>query len=306
MKNDLKEALDRGLTPLRFSEESRRAVAGQTYRKENVIVKKRLSAALVVAMALVLAAAAALAAITVTHSHQAEQISLARAALEEKYGLTAKTLGLFQQTTTEQDGVFTLTLKSDTLHPSLVGEYTVTVKDGKVEAAWSYDNVDAATYASGTLDAAVWGEKQLEAALEDWDAANEYSQPLYQQDEATAETLATPAVQINENESLWMGEVWTSATPDADALNYQQAFDIAVQAVSEEFGLDAAVVANGELLRADEDDESSDFYQNADGQTCWAFSIYVRYEGVEYDFGVVLDGKTGEVLSTSVMTGGNG
>ncbi len=306
MKNDLKDLLDQGLSSLRFSEESRRAVVRRTYGKEFPIMKKRISTALAVTLTLVLIAAVAVAAVTVTRSMQAEKVSLARTALQEKYGLTAKTLGLFQWTTEERDGVFVMTLKSDTIHPSLTGEYTVTVQDGKATASWSYDDVDAAVYESGALDASVWGEKQLEAALKDLDAASGYSIPLYQQETADAEPLATPAVQLKEGERLWMGEIWTQATPGADDLTFRQAFDIAVQAVSEEFGLDASVVANGELVREDENDENSDFSQNAQGQTRWAFSIYIRYEGVEYSFGVVLDGKTGEVLLTNVLTGGNG
>lgn len=304
-KHDLQQVFDQHLSSLRFQVESRQTVIERALGERASVLKKKMSVALVFAIVLVLGAMTAFAAIAVMRSGNANKINLAREALYEKYGLTAQTLGLFLYDAKEENGEYILTWTGSTFHPSLTGVYTTVVKDGKAEARWSHDDVEKSVYDSGDLSASVWGYKQLETAFENRATASEYSQALYRQGEANGEQDA-PEVEpepLKEGETFWKdGEIIHAAEPGADDLTRDQAYEIAVQALSEdfgEFGVDQTSIAASVIT-----DES--FHIRDNGQKLWIFWFFMRQDGVEYECGVTLDGATGEVLSTDALTGGNG
>ena len=47
------------------------------------------------------------------------------------------------------------------------------------------------------------------------------------------------------------------------------------------------------------------FSSRSSGGTLWGFSLYLVDQGLACDYGVMLDGKTGEILMTNVITGAN-
>lgn len=300
-KHTVQEVFDQHLSSLRFQPESRRVVMERALGKEEKVMKKKLSAALVFALALALMAAVALAAAVVMRSERTVNINLAREALYEKYGLTLKTLGLFVFEGREEKDGFTLTWTCNTFHPSLTGVYTTVEKDGKAEAAWSYDDVDKAVYDSGDLSASVWGCKQLEASFANKEKAAEYSLALYRQDRENGKSTSpyTAQVPLGQGERYWQDEIIRAAEPGANDLTRDQAYAIAVQVLSEDFGMDKNSLAAGVIT-------DGSFHARANGKTLWDISIYVTIDGVEYDCVVRLDGATGEVLSVDVLTGGNG
>ena len=174
-----------------------------------------------------------------------------------------------------------------------------------VLASWSYDAVSPSVYASSALSAPVWGAKQLERALAEPEAAMPYQ--LAAMARAAASPSSAPAspppdvVRILRQEpgaSYWNGEILRPALPGADDLSQGAAFSLACQALAEEFHLDEAVLRDARLLDAS-------FSSRSSGGTLWGFSLYLVDQGVACDYGVMLDGKTGEILMTNVITGAN-
>lgn len=47
------------------------------------------------------------------------------------------------------------------------------------------------------------------------------------------------------------------------------------------------------------------FHTRENGGTLWGFSIVIEKDGMLMDCGIMLDGKTGEVLLTNIITGAN-
>ena len=301
-ERDMKQVFDQNFSSLRFQAESRQRVIARTLRKEDPVMKKKISASMVFAFVLLLLAATALAAVVVIRSANLNKLNLAREALYEKYGLTPKTLGMFPYEGKEENGEYTLTWICDTYHPALTGVYTTVVKDGHAEASWSYDDVDKSVYDSGEFSAPVWGYKQLEASFENKEEASEYSLALYRQDDVNKVQAAPEAAPkpLKEGEIFWKdGEIIRTAEPDANALTRDRAFEIAVQALSEDSGIDKETIVASVIT-------GEGFYLRDNGQTLWIFWFYVVDNGIEYGCGVTLDGVTGEVLFTDTLTGGNG
>ena len=300
-KHDIKQVFDQNLSSLRFQAESRQAVIDRALRKEEPVMKKKMSVALVFTITLVLVAVTALATIVVIRSDNVNKLNLSREALYEKYNLTPQTLGLFLYERLEENGAFTLTWTCDTFHPALTGIYTTVVKDGNAEASWSYDDVDTSVYDSGAFSASVWGYKQLEASFKDKETASEYSLALYAQ--SSEKTEYVPPRLLGEGEAYWRdGEVIRAAEPGINDLTRNQAYEIAIRAFAEDFNkfeIDVESIAASLTL-----DES--FHVRDNGQTLWMFWAYLIHDGVEYECGITLDGTTGEVLSIDVLTGGNG
>ena len=225
--------------------------------------------------------------------------------MSRKYGLSARTLGVFDAQLTRKGGVSTVVFQSQAFPAVLTGTYTVQVSQGTASASWSYDAVSPSVYASSALSAPVWGAKQLERALAEPEAAMPY------QLEAMARSAASPSaapaspppdvariLRQEPGASYWNGEILRSASPGADDLSQGAAFSLACQALAEEFHLDEAVLRDARLLDAS-------FSSRSSGGTLWGFSLYLVDQDVVCDYGVMLDGKTGEILMTNVITGAN-
>ncbi len=300
-KRELKQVFDRHLSSLRFQPGSRQAVIDRTLGKEVPLMKKKMSVAMVFALALALMIVTALAAVAVLHSDNASKINIAREALYQKYGLTPETLGMFPYEGKDENGTYTLTWTNNTYHASLTGVYTTVVRDGVATASWSYDNVDPSVYASGALSAPVWGQRQLEAALNNPEVASAYSRALDQQDRENqkGDTPGHVSEPLAEGERIWQNEILHEAQPGANDLTAEKAFDIAVQAFVEDFGIHREILTASALT-----DET--FLLRENGKGVWDICFGVMLNGVESDCVVRLDGATGEVLSIDVLTGGNG
>lgn len=299
-KCDVKDVFDQHLGSLRFQAARRQTVIEKALGKEEPMMKKKMSAAALV-FAIVLVALTALATIAVMRSDSVNKLNLAREALYEQYGLTPPVLGMFLYEGEEENGAYTLTWTSNTFHPTLTGVYTTVVKDGKAQASWSYDEVDPSVYDSGEFSAPIWGYKQLEASFQNKEKADEYSLIFYQQDdekEKTASTSTEP-ISLKQGERYWQGEIIRAAEPGANDLTREQAYEIAVQVLYEDFGIDKQCLSTGMIT-----DES--FHVRENGRTLWDISINVTINDVEHDCVVRIDGETGEVLSVDVLTGGNG
>lgn len=156
-KDTLRSAMDRRLSFLDDLPSCRTGVLEQIAREEAPVMKKKVSVGFVFAIVLVLLSVAALAAGLLFSS----RVSAARSAdqaLERKYGITREMQTFFGREEEElpEGGIrVTYTGAGNLAYP--LGTYTVTVRDGKAEATWSYEGKDT----SGGYNSAVWGTEQL-------------------------------------------------------------------------------------------------------------------------------------------------
>lgn len=126
-------------------------------------------------IALVLMATTALAA-TLLFSPRYDALQLADQALLEKYGITEEMQPGLIHSVTEMDGKTVVTyevVESMVMREKRFGTYTVTVLDGKAEAAWSMDGMDT----TGGLDAPAWGAEQLLMYVQEYATVMSYMEP---------------------------------------------------------------------------------------------------------------------------------
>ena len=265
-------------------------------------MKKKLTTSLALAIILTLLAMTALAALVLTRSPQADIHNRARAALSAKYGLTPDSLGTFNLHDSREGDSWTVLFTSASFHPSLVGEYRVTLDKDQVIATWSHDAADKAVWEKAGLDSPVWGQPQIAQALRSPDEADRINMALYRESPVPANpNMPDPEVLKGrgEDESYWNGEIVKAGAPGQDDLSREQALQIAHQAIMEDFGLSQAELDAGQII-------SERFYLREGGGSLWGFSIAVEKDGLLWDCGVTMDGQTGEILLSNIITGGNG
>ncbi len=265
-------------------------------------MKKKMRWATALACALLILSVTALAVTLVQRSEPSSVTVTANQALKDKYGLTDGTIGLFVKQATQTGDEWTVDYIPDGYAPALLGQYRVLVKDGKAtDATWSYDDTDVDWQNSEGLASPVWGQKQMAYALTHPDEASAVSAPRYEQ----ASALPTPPPDRQDGDAWWMGELVYPAEPTADDLTKEQAVAIARQALMEEYGLTAADL-DGAVQRGEDADDETLFYTRESGNPVWTLGFWLVKDGVEMDIGVVVDARTGEILLTNLMTGGNG
>lgn len=158
-KFDFQELVDQNLSGLVWDEGKRRTVL-QAVRKEERPVKK-LSTTFILIAAIVCLSVTALAA-GLVFSSRVDAAKLAEKAMADTYGVTDAMLSTFFSRTVSEtaDGGTTVVYAGIDFLRDVLGEYTVSVKDGAA-AVWSHDGEST----SGLFDAEAWGKEQLEEML---------------------------------------------------------------------------------------------------------------------------------------------
>lgn len=245
---------------------------------------------LAAALVLVLAAAVAVAA-GLTRSAKYDAKLLAHHALEEKYGFTRDMDSFFRCTVEEKAGETVVTYSADEDVGDFawkLGDYIVTIRDGKAEASWSNDGEAV----GGDFSSDVWDTALLARGIERRKAGEEWY-------EITGETLET-------GESLSGAEKTTpevsaagesAVQPGEGMLAEQEALDLARQALEGDGGISA------EALN-DPENELYAVCQKEAGKTVWNVWFHSA-EGISV---VTLDAADGTILDVIVDTGmaGNG
>lgn len=245
---------------------------------------------LAAALILVLAAAVAVAA-GLTRSAKYDAKLLAHDALEEKYGFTRDMDSFFTCSVEEADGQTVVTYRANADIGDFawkLGDYTVTIRDGKAEASWSNDGEAV----GGDFSSDVWDTALLARGIERRKAGEEWY-------EITGETLET-------GESLSGAEKTTpevsaagesAVQPGEGMLAEQEALDLARQALEGDGGISA------EALN-DPENELYAVCQKEEGKTVWNVWFHSA-EGISV---VTLDAADGTILDVIVDTGmaGNG
>lgn len=245
---------------------------------------------LAAALVLVLAAAVAVAA-GLTRSAKYDAKLLAHQALEEKYGFTRDMDSFFRCTVEEKAGETVVTYSADEDVGDFawkLGDYIVTIRDGKAEASWSNDGEAV----GGDFSSDVWDTALLAQGIARRKAGEEWY-------EITGETLET-------GESLSGAEKTTpevsaagesAVQPGEGMLAEQEALDLARQALEGDGGISA------EALN-DPENELYAVCQKEEGKTVWNVWFHSA-EGISV---VTLDAADGTILDAIVDTGmaGNG
>lgn len=245
---------------------------------------------LAAALVLVLAAAVAVAA-GLTRSAKYDAKLLAHQALEEKYGFTQDMDSFFTCSVEEADGQTVVTYRANADIGDFawkLGDYIVTIRDGKAEASWSNDGEAV----SGDFSSDVWDTALLARGIERRKAGEEWY-------EITGETLET-------GESLSGAEKTTpevsaagesAVQPGEGMLAEREALDLARQALASDDGVSAEWPNDPESV-------TYAVCQKEEGKTVWNVWFHSA-EGISV---VTLDAADGTILDVIVDTGmaGNG
>ncbi|MBS5618411.1 MAG: hypothetical protein KHW90_08385 [Clostridiales bacterium] len=245
---------------------------------------------LAAALVLVLAAAVAVAA-GLTRSAKYDAKLLAHQALEEKYGFTRDMDSFFTCSVEEADGQTVVTYRANADIGDFawkLGDYIVTIRDGKAEASWSNDGEAV----GGDFSSDVWDTALLARGIERRKAGEEWY-------EITGETLET-------GESLSGAEKTTpevsaagesAVQPGEGMLVEQEALDLARQALEGDGGISAEALNNPESV-------TYAVCRKEEGKTVWNVWLHSA-EGISV---VTLDAADGTILDVIVDTGmaGNG
>lgn len=266
-------------------------------------VKKKLRLSAVIVMALVLLTATAFALYALQLSPKADAVSQARRALTEKYGLTPEAFGLFYATSSQEGQNWVVHFAAgEGIYPALIGEYTVTLEKGRATASWSHDDVDPALWQSGDLASPAWGQLQIEKALRGDPQAQDIQARLWRSHPAPA-PQPTPEGSPLPGQICWGGQWIAPTTPPAEALSMDRALGLAKSALAQEYGLPQETLESAVLVDGRYFPSSPPIPK---GPAVWIFQLYLVHDGVEWGCGVILEGKTGEILSVDSTTGGNG
>ena len=153
MKNhEFQELVDQNLSGLVWDENKRQRTLGIISKGEKSV--KKISKTFVLAAAILCLTVSALAA-GVVFSNRVDMIRLAEDELTQEYGITAEMLGYFTREIVDGQTVSYVGVKPFSY---VLGSYTVTVKDGKADASWSWDEEPILD----GFDGRAWGAKQLE------------------------------------------------------------------------------------------------------------------------------------------------
>ena len=204
-KFDFQEFVDQNLSGLVWDEAKRRTVL-QAVRKEERPVKK-LSTTFILIAAIVCLSVTALAA-GLVFSSRVDAAKLAEKAMADTYGVTDTMLSTFFNRTVSEtaDGGTTVVYAGIDFLRDVLGEYTVSVKDGAAAALWSHDGEST----SGLFDAEAWGKEQLEEMLRT--AADRHDLSAFSE-----KAKAIAAKQEAASDELPEGSAWEK-TGEAEAL----------------------------------------------------------------------------------------
>lgn len=228
-----------GTTPVHFE-----VVLGRALQEERQPMKRKHYRAIVVMAVLIIAMACTALAVTLGQSAKFSKVQAAREAVMEKYGLTVDTMGIFTADATQRDGAWTIVFSPLKYTTQGVGQYTVVLsEDGAAEASWTYDDTDPAVYASGSLDAEVWGQAQLEAAQAVSRAyyenyfAMESTGAAEMDDMAQLERRAQVDQVLYDAQRQGMDVFVLNLVPGAEDLTPMEAVALAKQAVTDKYGV---------------------------------------------------------------------
>ena len=250
---------------------------------------------------MLMAAAAWLLVLMLTFAAVAEELRLspglaaqkqAIAALQEKYGLSRDSLGLFSVDVEAEGEAVVICFRPDCFLPAdRVGEYVIRVAGESADAAWTHDDKEPALWQSGDPESPVWGEKQLQLCLNNdtsWLAA-------YRSD--GMEGPVPPDIYDRLSYKRFPSEADSLPSMVAEeALLLPQARDLADAALMAVYAMTEDEVA------ALDHEMDADYLVCDDGRIMWE----VAFADSERCYIILVDAITAEVFHITLASGGNG
>ena len=196
----------------------------------------RRAAALAACMVMLATACAGAAGLLFSDEYVA--VRLAHRALAEEYGITEEMQTYFAQDVREENGVTTIVFSGMTGLHHVLGEYTVTIRDGEATVSWSKDGEST----EGDLDAHAWGAKQIEILLERAKQENGNSRGYHKAQEIRAqmdgEELTVSITKGGDATVVKLDDAQIDQT--SISVSEKEAIAIAKQAFAQEYGLTQA------------------------------------------------------------------
>lgn len=168
-------------------------------------------------------------------SNEFDAVRLAHRALAEEYGITEEMQTYFAQEVTEENGVTTIIFSGIADMRHVLGEYTVTIRDGDATVFWSKDGEST----EGGLDAHAWGAQQIEILLEMAKQENGISRGYHKAQEIRAqmegEDLTVSITKGGDAEIIKLDDAQIDQA--VVSVSEEKAINIAKQAFAAEYGL---------------------------------------------------------------------
>lgn len=168
-------------------------------------------------------------------SNEYDAVRLAHRALAEEYGITEEMQTYFAQEVSEENGVTTIVFSGMAGMRHVLGQYTVTIRDGDATVSWSKDGEST----EGDLDAHAWGAKQIEILLEMAKQENGISRGYHKAQEIRAQMDGedmTISITKGGNATIFkLDDVQIDQA--CISVSEEEAIAIAKQAFAQEYGL---------------------------------------------------------------------
>ena len=204
--------------------------------EERPVRSMRTERIVVLAVCMVMLVTTAVAGATgLLFSNEYDAVRLAHRALAEEYGITEEMQTYFAQKVTEENGVTTIVFSGIADMRHVLGEYTVTIRDGDATVFWSKDGEST----EGELDAHAWGAQQIEILLEMAKQENGISRGYHKAQEIRAqmegEELTVSITKGGDAEIIKLDDAQIDQV--VVSVSEEKAINIAKQAFAAEYGL---------------------------------------------------------------------
>lgn len=281
-KEQLKASMDRRLSFLDDVPSCRAKVQYRIAQKEEpVVMKKKLSVGLVLALVLAMLSVSALAA-GLLLSAKVSASRIADRELENQYGITAEMQTFFAREENElPDSAVQVTYTGVGGMEYVLGSYTALIKDGKAEITWSRDGEDTA----GGYDAEAWGQEQLRQMMAD--SLNQEKKDAFMS--KAAEIGAKHGVTEDNapseaNDDYYeQREADKTAALNARKLSEDEMIRIGREFIISNYGLNKEQIARMELYTNSFEAEENCWYEMINGHPCFQVE-YLLYND-EYETG---------------------
>lgn len=217
---------------------------------------------------------------------------LAIVALQEKYGLSRDSLGLFSVDVEADGEAMVVCFRPDCFLPAeRVGEYVIRVAGESADAAWTHDDKEPALWQSGDPESPAWGEKQLQLCLNN---NTSWLEPYLSED---IEGPVPPDVYDRLSFERFPSEADSlPSMVEEEALLLPQARDLADAALMAVYAMTADEVA------ALDHEMDAAYLVCDDGRILWE----VAFADSERCYIILVDAITAEVFHITLASGGNG
>ena len=208
--NDFQELVDQNLSGLVWDEWKRRIVLHAVSEEEKPV--KKISTSFILIAAIICISVTALAA-GLVFSSRFDAVKVAENTIKDSYGITNDMLGTFfsRSSVENDDGTSLITYSGIDYFHYVLGDYTVTVKNGEGAANWSHDGEDT----SGLFEADAWGKDQLQEMMRLSSEDHNVNAFAEQAKEIAAKYDASPFMPASVDENYKAGEEEAKAAAKA-------------------------------------------------------------------------------------------